>query len=269
MNEYYEMGKQAALESLAELYDSNGGVDIGYGLEVISESLFDDQDKIASVQTEEDAIFLSGFEAELMGFAKEASDMMAEGWEGDIFLATLEKVAAKRKKKVTSNGAGKSGLFATSEPVKASTIVSKKNKGQKVTKSGNTPLGEVAHTGLFGSSAPDQSALKARLSAKRDARAAGEVSRPSLPGASAPVAGSKANVVKKDRPGATPGPEGGIGRGTAVLNAFKSHPGRTAAGVGVGLAGAYGAKKLYDRHQARKAEEEAQKTAAQILYENF
>ena len=45
--------------------------------------------------------------------------------------------------------------------------------------------------------------------------------------------------------------------------------GLAAGGVLAAAGGAYGAKKLYDRHQARKAEDGAQKTAAQILYENF
>ncbi len=101
MNEYYLMGKEAALEQLAELYDNNGGMEIGEALGHISDALFPDQDKIASIETYDDAMFTSGHEALLLEFAKEASDILADDeyeYE-DVFLSALEKVAARRSDK--------------------------------------------------------------------------------------------------------------------------------------------------------------------------
>ena len=226
MNEYYEMGKQAALESLAELYDSNGGVDIGYGLEVISESLFDDQDKIASVQTEEDAIFLSGFEAELMGFAKEASDMMAEGWEGDIFLATLEKVAARRSDKEGYDRQLMNEMANTGSANAFAALREKDKSGKRVNKNqGVSNLGR----GYNITSHKSEKGNKNKISTS--------VSNPNV--------------------------------GRQAMHIVQDNKALAAGGLLAAAGGAYGAKKLYDRHKARKEEEQGQmKAAAQIFFDN-
>ena len=98
MNEYYLMGKEAALEQLADMYDNNGGMEIGEALGHISDALFPDHDKIASIETYDDAMFTSGHESLLLEFAKEASDILADDdYEyDDVFLSALDKVAKRR-----------------------------------------------------------------------------------------------------------------------------------------------------------------------------
>jgi len=105
MSEYYEMGKVAALESLSDYYN-DGGTLLG-ALEGIQAEI-GEINKTASLDTLEDVHHSMGYDAAMMDFAKEASDLLVIGAEGDAaFEHAFEKVAKKSAFKAFTKDMGK------------------------------------------------------------------------------------------------------------------------------------------------------------------